>query len=87
MSHESSEYSASVALHFEVEGQVLTVAQVGDRSLLLRSPADIAPDSLGRIIVTVDGEDRIYPVIINEVLGREVRFEQVKSADLAGFPF
>jgi hypothetical protein len=87
MPQPTPEFSASVALRFEVEGRVLSVSQVGDRSLLLRLPVEVAPDSEGRVIVTVDGEDRAYPVVVNSVAGREVRFEPVDPVEAAGVPF
>ena len=77
MSHDSANgYSASVEIWLHVNDRCLSVAQVGDDSLLLRTPAEfLSASQYGRIIVTIDGEDHAYPVVIRSCRGRLIEFD------------
>jgi hypothetical protein len=47
-------YSASVAMHLQVNGHKLPIAQVGRDFLILREPHVIAPSTQAEIVVEVD---------------------------------
>jgi hypothetical protein len=74
-----TEYSASVEIWLELAGECVSVAQVSEHSLILRQPADLLPDQRARVILTVDGEDKIYPILIRVANGRTVEFDLCES--------
>jgi len=75
MTAPKNEYSAHVDIWLEVGGRCLDVAQVGDRSLILRDCYQLSPSQHAKIVVTVDGERRAYQVIIRRGTDRVVEFE------------
>jgi hypothetical protein len=48
-------YSSAIAIHLEVNGQKLAVAQVGPETLILRRPAEIPPSSAAVLVINIDG--------------------------------
>jgi hypothetical protein len=80
---ERKSYSSTVQIRLEVAGRVLHVAQVGENSLILREPCQL-PKSLGKIVITVDGEETEYPVFLHRGISpetKEVRFRDFDQAD------
>jgi len=82
-----TEYSARVEIWLEINDCCLSVAQVGDGSLILRENAPVSPLQHGRIILTVDGEDSLYPIVIRGTHGRNVEFQLLDPNDLQGTMF
>jgi hypothetical protein len=62
----SNEYSSTVQLALEVDGELLGVAQVCDGRLMLREPKDLSDSSTARLIISVDGEPRTKKVVLPE---------------------
>jgi hypothetical protein len=48
-------YSSAVSIHLEIDGQQLSVAQIGPDTLILREGVDIEPSSHGILIIDIDG--------------------------------
>lgn len=67
-------FSADVKLRLEILTESLSVAQVGDKSLILSKANEITCPVDARIVVTVDGEEFPYDVHITQVDGRRVHF-------------
>jgi hypothetical protein len=68
-------FSSAVRIFLEINGQVMRVAQVGEGSLILRDQGSVEPNAEARIIITVDHNRRVYPVVISSVNGRWVYFD------------
>lgn len=67
-------------LYLEVNGQVLDVAQVGDESLILRDTITLfdAP-AKAQVVVSVDGKQRKYPVMLGDgIKDRTVFFQRIQ---------
>lgn len=59
-------YSAKVDIRLYVNGLDLDVAQVSHRFLILREPCEVLPGTDGRVVVTIDGHQQVYPVFFHE---------------------
>ncbi|MBI3463007.1 MAG: hypothetical protein HY000_08095 [Planctomycetes bacterium] len=57
-------YSAKIDLQLLVNGQALDVAQVGPSRCVLTQPVDLPPGTEGEFILTVDGHDRRWHVLL-----------------------
>jgi hypothetical protein len=57
-------YSAKVELQLLVNGQFLDVAQVGPTRCVLTQPIDLPPGTEGEFVLTVDGRDRRWHVLL-----------------------
>jgi hypothetical protein len=76
--------STAVRIRLEVSGTVLRVAQVGDDTLILRTECKLAPVEYARLIISVDGEEIVYPVALPDgIESREVRFSDAPFCDVA----
>lgn len=53
-------------IFLHVNGRVLRVAQVGENSLILRDVYVTEPTSDAQVIIHVDGERRVYPVLLRK---------------------
>jgi hypothetical protein len=59
-------YSSSVAIHLEIDGQRLDVAQIGPDSLILRSPTEIAPSTSATLVINIDGRIERDEIVLHE---------------------
>ena len=59
-------YSSSVAIHLEIDGQRLAVAQIGPDSLILRSPTEIARSTRATLIINIDGRIEQEEIVLPE---------------------
>lgn len=67
-------YSSNVEIRLEIEGAVLSVAQVGRDSLVLSSPHDTPLAGYGRVVITVDGREHPHDVLLHSKDSRNVSF-------------
>ena len=74
-------YSAAVRLRLQINGTLLRVAQVGSGFLILRDQAEAPPGTKANVIIEIDGNESIYPVVLTEGIFAGSDF--VECADLA----
>jgi hypothetical protein len=67
-------YSSNVEIRLEFEGAVLSVAQVGRDSLILKEPHDSPLAGYARIVITVDGREHPHQVLLHSQDSRIVNF-------------
>ena len=79
-------HSAAVRLRLRVNGVELRVAQVGDSFLILRDQAEARPGTVADIIITVDGNQRVYPVILPEGIFSSSDFVEYLDLNAAPAP-
>jgi len=73
-------HSSTVHIQLHVDDTILRVAQVGDRSLILREQFECPPASEGQVVIVVDGHSTAYRILLDEgiTLGkREVAFSDI----------
>ena len=59
------------------------VAQVGEISLILRDECEAKPSTVAQIIITVDGDRAVYPVILREGISHNlVMFVDDETCDV-----
>jgi len=58
-------HSASVEICLRVGGKSLSVAQVQEFSLILRDKCDIPAGTRAEVVINVDGEDSVYPILLH----------------------
>ncbi len=71
----SRAYSSQVQIRLYTGGFVLSVAQVGEDSLILREVHELKPAD-GIIVVAIDGVERRFPIRVRECKDRVVRFDE-----------
>jgi hypothetical protein len=71
-----SGYSSRVQIALEFNGQSFAVAQIGESSLILQEDVDVIPGSNARVLITVDGRTKAYPIIIDSVVPQHRRIIQ-----------
>jgi hypothetical protein len=79
-------YSAHVDIYLLVAGQQLPVAQVGPRELILQQPHELPPDSIGELVIDVDGRSVLYPIAIRKGARADsaiIQFEDLPSTPVA----
>jgi hypothetical protein len=59
-------YSAAVNLRLEIAGMIARVAQIGERFLILRDRLTAPPGTHANLIVTVDGDEIHYPIVLTD---------------------
>ena len=74
--------SSQVRLFLELPGQVMRVAQVGEFELDLKEPQAIEPGTEGTVVIYVDGRRREYPIVIQSVHEKVVKFDNVNIPDV-----
>jgi len=73
-------FCTAVRLYLEVNGQVLNVAQVGDESLILRDAITLDAPAQAEVVVSVDGKQRKYPVMLGDgIKDRTVFFQRIQT--------
>jgi len=75
-------FSTAVRITLEVDGHVLRVAQVGEDSLILRDTLFPILPVDARIVIVVDGERRVHPVILRERQGQVLLFDDEAACRL-----
>ncbi len=83
---ERQSHSSLVQIRLEVNGHVLRVAQVGEDSLILREPCQL-PSSMGKIVITVDGQESEYLIFLHRGIAPEsrvVHFRNYQPAETQG---
>jgi hypothetical protein len=58
------EHSATVDMQLEVDGHTLRVSQAGPDTLILRDKCEIDPGAAARLIITVDGKQFHYEIVL-----------------------
>jgi hypothetical protein len=77
-------YSAKVEIWLDADSRRLSVAQVGEDSLLLRTPVDfVSAPQHARVVIVVDGDPREFPVLIRSCAGRLVEFDHEPAGVVA----
>ena len=75
--------STAVRIRLEVEGMVLRVSQVGENSLILRDVSQMWATDDAQVVISIDGEEMIYPIVLpNGINDRVVRFVDGSSCRL-----
>jgi len=59
-------YSSAVRLRLQINGTLLRVAQVGSGFLILRDQAEAPPGTKANVIIDIDGNESVYPVVLPE---------------------
>ena len=67
-------YSSNVEIRLEIQGAILSVAQVGRDSLILSDPHDAPLAGYGRVVITVDGREHPHDVLLHSKDARLVCF-------------
>jgi hypothetical protein len=60
---QEQDFSATVRLELRAHGRVYELAQVGDGTIILRTPA-IVPPGPAQIVVTVEGASKTHDVVL-----------------------
>ena len=66
-------YSSQVQIDLEFNGHAFPVAQVGEDSLILQEELDIIPGTNARLLITIDGRTKAYPIVIDSVVPQHTR--------------
>ncbi len=69
-----NEFSTEVEIWLEVADMRLSVSQVGEDMLILRESHELTPVEPAKILLTIDGEERVFPVRLQSQSGRVVTF-------------
>jgi hypothetical protein len=76
----SGSFSTDVKLRLVIaDGLVLRVAQVGRNSLILRDLDCVARNTEAKLIISIDGDDRVQKIILHE--GIDDKFVNFRSLD------
>lgn len=70
---EAKGFSAEVDIRLRVSGMNLDVAQVSREFLILREASEVAPGTTGQVVVTIDGREHVYPVLLHEGISSHSR--------------
>ena len=77
-------FSTQVRIKLVVDDLVLRVAQVCENSLILREVREFAPNTKASVIISVDGEEHVYPINLHEgVQGKFVTFQDLPASPVA----
>ena len=67
---ESKDYAVNIAGRLVVNDKILSVGQICGKSLVVIDDCDIPPGSAGKLIVTVDGREKVYHIILPHGINR-----------------
>jgi hypothetical protein len=77
-------FSTAVRIKLVVGDAVLKVASVGETSLILRDVHEFEPNTKASVIISVDGEEHVYPINLHEgVKDKFVTFEDLPKRETA----
>lgn len=77
-------HSSKVFIRLYVDENIVRVAQVGPRSLILRESFECPPETEAQIVVVVDGHMTRYPIILDNGISSgdvEVSFSDIAPVE------
>lgn len=77
----SDNSSVLVKACLKVDGRDMEVANVGPDFCYLRRSEDIVEGSKATLILTVEGQERVWEVVVTKVLAERVEFEAAGGSD------
>jgi hypothetical protein len=77
-------HSSKVHIRLYVDEHIVRVAQVGPKRMILRESFECPPETVGQIVVVVDGHYSRYPIILDHGISPgdvEVTFSDIAPVE------
>jgi hypothetical protein len=68
---ESRDYSVNIAGRLVVADKTISIGQICRRHLVVIGDCEIPPESEGRLIVTVNGREKVYNIFLPHGINRQ----------------